>query len=374
MAVRALKKPFVVLVALALLLAAGAAPVAAQSVDATPAAQTMAGTVVVGEDETVSGLDVVAGTVMVRGTVDGPLNGVAGDVVIAETAHVTGDVGVSAGSLRIDGTVDGSVSSGAGAITLSRTGAVGGDLSVGAGSVTIDGQVGGDATVGADSIVLGSTARIAGDLRYDGKLTQASGAAVQGAVVQDDSIGGAGPAGFSGSVLPAMGWLDTVYGLLANALLGALLLLALPDFSNRVADRVANAPGRTAAIGLLALIGVPFVLALVAVTIVGIPLAILGFFGYLFALWVGVVYGEYAVGRWLLGRWNAEPSRWVALAVGLLLFALLGLIPIVGGLFVLGALLVGLGALTSGIRGVYRRRRGSGATPTTDDSPGTAPA
>ena len=373
MAVRPLSKPLVVLVAVALLFAAGAAPVAAQSVDATPA-QTMAGTVVVGEDETVSGLDVVAGTVMVRGTVDGPLNGVAGDVVIAETGHVTGDVGVSAGALRIDGRVDGSVSSGAGAITLSRTGSVSGDLSVGAGSVTIDGQVGGDATVGAESITLGSTARIDGDLRYDGKLSQASGAAVQGAIVQDKSIGGAGPGGFSGTVLPAMGWLDTVYGLLANVLLGALLLLLVPDFSNRVADRAVAATGRSALLGLLTLIGVPFVLALVAVTIVGIPLAILGFFGYLFALWVGVVYGEYAVGRWLLRRWDDDPSPWVALAVGLLLFALLGLIPLVGGLFVLGALLVGLGALTSGIRGVYRRRRGTGASPTTDDSPGTAPA
>ena len=371
---RALSRPFTVLVAVALLLAVGAAPVAAQSVDATPAAQTITGTVVVGEEETVSGLDVVAGTVVVRGTVNGPLNGVAGDVVIAETGHVTGDVGVSAGALRIDGTVDGSVSSGAGAITLSRSGAVGGDLSVGAGSVTLDGQIDGDATVGAESIVLGSTVRIAGDLRYDGELSQASGAVVQGSVLQDDTIGGAGPGGLSGAMLPAMGWLDTVYGLLANAFLGALLLLALPDFSNRVADRAADAPARSIAIGLLALIGAPFVLALVAVTIVGIPIAVLGFFGYLFALWVGAVYGEYAAGRWLLGRWNEAPSRWGSLAVGLLLFALLGLLPIVGGLFVLGALLVGLGALTSGIRGVYRRRRGTGATPTTDDSPETTPA
>lgn len=373
MAGDALRTVFVAIVPVALL-AAGASPVAAGVADATPAGQSISGTVVVDEGETVDGLDVVAGTVVIRGTVEGPLDGVAGDVVIAETGRVTGDVGVSAGALRVDGTVEGSLSSGAGAITLSRSGSVGGDLSVGARSVRIDGQVGGDATVGAETISLGETAQVGGELRYDGALSQATGAVVQGGVVQDDAIGEAGFGGVSGPLGAAMGWLGTVYGLLANLLLGALLLLALPGFSNGVADRAVDAPGRSALLGVLALIGVPFLLAMVAVTVVGIPLAVLGAFGYLFALWVGVVYGEYAVGRFLLGRWTAEPNRWVALLVGLLLFAVVGAIPVVGGLFVLGALIVGLGALVAGIRGVYRRRRGSGASPTTAGGPETAPA
>ncbi|MDZ7849843.1 MAG: polymer-forming cytoskeletal protein [Halodesulfurarchaeum sp.] len=367
---------FVLALVALLVLASGPTVALAGSAGGGLGATSMTGSAVVAEGETVNGLDVMAGTVVIRGTVAGDLNGFAGDVVIAESGVVTGDVSVATGSLRIAGTVEGSVSAGAGVVTLARTGSVGDAFSVGAGTVTVEGQVAGDATIGADTIALGSAARIGGELRYDGALTQESGAVVDGPIVQDSSIGGFGPVGVSGHswFFFGGGWLNAVYGLFANLLLGAVLLLVLPDFSNRVADRAAASPGWSVLVGLLALIGIPFLLALVAVTIVGIPLAILGLFGYLFVLWVGVVYGEYAVGRWLLGRRSEEPNRWYALGLGLVLFAVLGAIPVVGGLLVFSALLVGLGGLVSAIRGAYRRR-GSGATPTTvtEGSESTSP-
>ncbi|MBS3760860.1 bactofilin family protein [Halodesulfurarchaeum sp.] len=291
-------------------------------------------------------------------TVAGDLNGVAGDVVIAESGVITGDVSVATGSLRIAGTVDGSVSAGASAVSLTQTGAVAGDFSVGAATVTIDGTIGADATVGADTITLGPTSQIDGELRYDGALTQQSGAVVQGPVVEDSPIGGFGPVGISGDSWETIGWLDSLYGLFANLLLGAILLFSLPRFSNRVATQVVDSTGRSALLGLLVLITVPFILALTAVTIVGIPLAILGVFASLSLIWVGIVNGEFAVGRWLLGRWQDEPNRWFALGLGLVLFTVIGAVPIVGGLAMLAVLLVGLGALAAALRGTYRRRSG----------------
>ena len=356
-----------------LVIGMGPAPAAAQSLGGELGAQSVTGSAVVAEGETVTGLDVVAGTVVIRGTVAGNLNGFAGDIVITETGVVTGDVSVATGSLRIEGTVGGSVSAGAGVVTLAQSGVVDGDLSAGAGTVTIDGAIDGDATVGAETITLGPASQISGQLRYDGTLTQQSGAIVQGSVIEDQSIGGFGPVGVSAHSWPSVGWLDSLYGLFANLLLGAILLFVLPGFSNRVAGEVADSTGRSALIGLLVLIGVPFVLAVTALTIVGIPLAILGLFGYAFLVWVGVVYGEFAIGRWVLGRWQDEPNRWYALGVGLVLFTVIGLVPILGGLAVFGALLVGLGALVTTLRGSYRRRRGR-ATPTTaiDDTDTTS--
>lgn len=360
-----LSKRLVVLAVVALLvLATGPTVIAAQDIDATQETR-MSGNVIVAEGDTVKSLEVMSGTVVIRGTVDGDLNGVAGSVVIADTGVVTGDLSVATGSLRIAGTVGGSVSAGTGSAHLAETGQVGEDFSVGAGSVTIDGTVGNDATVGGETISLGSTAQIGGELRYDGALSRDSGAVVGGSIVKDETIGGFGPGGVSGVTLPSIGWLDTLYGLLANLLLGAVLLLVLPGFSDRVATRARGETGRSALIGLLALIGIPFVLLLLAVTIVGIPLAVLGLFGYGLVVWIGVVYGEYAAGSWLVDQWQDEPNRWYGLIVGLLAFTLLSTIPVIGGLFVFAALLVGLGAFTSGIRGTYQRRRGSGASPTT---------
>ncbi len=343
----------------ALVLAGGPAMVAGQAGMGTQEMR-LAGSSIVEEGTTVNGLDAVAGTVVVRGTVDGDLSGVAGTVVIAETGVVTGDVSVSTGSLHIAGTVDGSVSSGAGSVVLTQTGSVGEDFSVGAGTLTIDGVIAGDATVGGDSITLGSTAEIGGELRYDGTLTQQSGSVVAGPITEDDTIGGFGPAGGSTVSLPSIAWLDTVYGLLVNLLLGAVLLLVLPGFSNRVATRATDRTGWSALLGFLLLIGMPIGLVLLAITIVGLPLALFGIFVYAFLLWAGVVYGEYTAGRWLLGRWQDEPGRWGALGLGLVLFAILGAIPVVGGLFVFAALLVGLGALSSSLRGSYGRWRGTG--------------
>jgi cytoskeletal protein CcmA (bactofilin family) len=372
MQLKTLHNRYVVLGLVALIVfAIGPAPAAAQSIGGGPGAQMMTGSAVVSEGETVSGLDVMAGTVVIRGTVDGDLNGVAGDVVIGESGIIKGDVSVATGSLRIAGTVEGSVSAGASAVSLPRTGAVAGDFSVGAATVTIDGTIGADAAIGADSIMLGPASRIGGELRYDGSLTQQSGAVVQGSVVEDSSIGGFGPVGVSGDSLPSIGWLDSLYGLFANLLLGAILLIVLPGFSVRVATQVADSTGRSALVGLLVLVAVPFVLALTAVTIIGIPLAILGLFGYLFLIWVGVVYGEFAVGRWLLGQWQDEPNRWLALGLGLVLFTVIGAVPIVGGLSMFGVLLIGLGALATALRGTYRRRHGRTSSTTAPENTDT---
>jgi cytoskeletal protein CcmA (bactofilin family) len=341
-----------------LVLAAGPGIAAAQPSGDAIGFTGMAGTVVIDQGETVDQVSGMAGTIIIRGTVDGDVSGMAGNVMIAETGTVHGDVSVATGSLTIAGTVDGSVSAGAGNVLVTETGTVGGDFSVGAGSVEVAGVIGGDAKIGAETITLVPGASIDGGLRYDGDLTHHPADVVKGDVVKDDDLSGnwgPGPmTGFGG--FPS--WADTVYGLFANLILGAILLLVFPSFTRRVADRVAEKPATSGAIGLLALIGTPILLVLIAITIIGIPLAILGIFVYAFAVWVGLVYGEYAVGHWLLARSMDEVNRWYALLLGLVLFAALGLIPILGGLLAFVVLLLGLGALASSLRGAYRDRRG----------------
>jgi uncharacterized protein HemY len=77
---------------------------------------------------------------------------------------------------------------------------------------------------------------------------------------------------------------------------------------------------------------------------------------YGLVLWLGYVYGSFAVGSWLLSLADAE-NRWLALFVGLLAVSLVGLIPILGGLVQFVVLLLGLGALGRGLRNRYRGRR-----------------
>lgn len=314
------------------------------SIPGTAVAATETGdVVVVQEGETVDSLTTAAGTVIVRGTVDGDLTAFAGNVRIEESGTVNGDATVMAGNVRITGTVGGDVTALAGNVRIEEAGTVNGSFQAAAGDVAINGTVEGDATVGAGQLSLGPTASIAGDLEYDaGSFDRAPGATVAGSVRQVESVDITG-----GPLAPS--WVTSLYGFLTSLLLGAVLLLAFPVFSNRVADRLEADPLTSGGIGLAALILGPILIVLLAITIIGIPLAILGAVLFGLLLWIGTVYGVYGVSRWLLSFADVE-SKWVALLFGLLIVALISPVPLLGGIVQFLLLLLGLGALLLTLR------------------------
>ncbi|MFO8116135.1 MAG: polymer-forming cytoskeletal protein [Halorubrum sp.] len=326
----------------------------ATGVAAAQPVQGASGTVVVEEGQTVSSVDALAGSIVVRGTVTGDVSGAAGTIFVAESGRVDGSISGAAGDVRVDGVVGGDVSAGSGNVQVTETATIGGDVRVGAEYVRIDGRIDGDVRVGAETIVLGPNADIGGEFRYEAaRFTQDPAATVAGGVVEDSTLrGNVGTFAFPN-------WLTWVYSLLANLVLGAVLLTLFPAFSARVAGRVSDEPAKTGGVGLLTLVGGPVLLALIAITVIGIPLALLGAVAFGLAVWVGIVYGQYAVGAWVL-RLAGRDDRWLALAAGLVGFAILGAVPVLGGFLVFGALLLGLGALASELLDSFRTRRRSG--------------
>lgn len=340
----------------------------ATATSATPAQTGPGGAIVVDEGETSSGISTLSGSVLVRGTVNGDVNTVSGNVVVAEGGTVTGNVNGAAGSLRIAGRVGGNVDFAGGTVDIAKSATIGGNVNLGAGDVRLAGTVDGDVTVGADRIMVEPSAVIGRDLRYDGTLAMQEGATVRGSVIHDTSIGsGVGSVGWGTSVnIPS--WFDTIYGFFANLLLGALLLVLFPRFSDDLAHVANDRPARSFGWGLVGLIGVPILIVALAITLIGIPVALLVAFLYALAIWVAVVYGEYAVGRVIVARLDTE-GRWRALLAGLLAFALLGLIPVLGDLLVFAVMLVGLGALASALRGRFGGRDRDGNGPSPVDAP-----
>jgi len=338
------------------------------TVPATVAAQSApqaGGTVVVEEGETVDELQAVGGTVVVRGTVTGDVSAAGGDIRIEETGQIDGDLEGGAGSVTIAGTVAGDVEIGAGSVTVAENGTVNGTFTAGAGTVVIDGTIEDDAEIGAETIRLGETATIAGDLRYDGDL-EGNTDAVAGDIEEDPALGvDVGP-----TIQPFASWLFAAYAFAINLLLGAILLALFPRFSDRVADGVATGPLRSGLVGLGVFVGVPILLIALAITVIGIPLSMIGILLFALLLWIGTVYGFFAVAAWVLSLVGLG-NRWLALIVGLLVGAALTLVPIVGDLVSLLVLLLGLGAITRALyghrRSVRNRRSGTGSDePTTD--------
>jgi cytoskeletal protein CcmA (bactofilin family) len=290
------------------------------------------GNILVRSGQTVDDVEAIGGSVVIRGTVDGDLTGVAGNVLIAGT--VTGNVQMAAGS-----------------VTIADSGEVGGEVSVGAGSLVVDGTVLGDVNAGAGDIVIGPDARIAGDFRYDPDASLSGNrGAVEGSIIADDSlITTVNP----GPTVPSV--VFDVWGLIVGLLVGALLLYGAPEFSDRVTGMAVGEPLRAGGIGLLAVVAAPIVALLLIITIVGIPLALVGAIAFGLFVWVGSLYGRLAVGAWLADALDQE-GRAATLLLGFLSVFVVGLVPVLGALVQVVVALLGLGALALVLNG--RRQRG----------------
>ncbi len=312
------------------------------------------GNVVVGQGQTVKGgLSATGGTVVIRGTVDGNLDAVSGNVLIAQTGTVNGDVSAFAGNVRIEGTVNGNVDAQTGNLVVAKSATVGKSLEGASGYALIAGTVKGNARITGETLTLANSANVGGNLVYDvNKFNRQNGASVGGTVQRDESMNNAGP-----SPIPHIpGWVGAVYGFFVNLLLGIVLLALFPTFSDSVADNGRTNPLFSIGVGILFLILVPIVLIVFAITIIGIPITILGAIVFAIFLWVATVYGSLTVGVWLLSLADTG-GHWLGLILGLFVVAILSRIPIVGGIVTFVVLLLGLGALAAALWTRYRGRR-----------------
>lgn len=326
-----------------------------------------------GETVTVNGQvdgDVVAigETVVIGGRVSQDILAAGGDVVVGGT--IDGDVRIVGAELTPAATIGGDLMAATETIMVPAettiggnawlagreaqlSGAVAGDLRIAAREIRIAGAVGRDAELVGETITIASTARIAGDLVYR-SVAEASiepGAEILGDVI---FIRSEAPRRLIGDALASISAFSLLF-LLGLFLLGVLQILVFPDTATGPSMRLGHRPWPALGLGCLILFGCPIVIVLLAISVVGIPVMIVLGASYVIALFVGFLVAAGALGRRgarLIGR-DPESSFWTrvtALAVGLLLLAIVGLIPVLGPLIVLLAMAAGLGALALQVR------------------------
>lgn len=346
--------------------------------------------VTVGPGETVND-DVYAGagTISINGTVNGSV--VAGGGTITVSGNVTRDLILGGGNITVNGHVGGSIIAAGGNITVNGAVAqdivvTGGMIDVGsgatigrdlvvaggsatisapvarrvqmaAGNLTLKNKVGGDVRGQVDHLKLDG-AQIAGNLDYtsNNAVEQVNGASVAGATTRHtpvDRSGGAG-SGF-------LGWLRALVGILA---LGLLLIFLLPGVSTRAIDTERAQPWTSLGIGAAILVITPIVALLVF--IVGIFLGFWWLGLLLIPLWILALAIGYVVSGFLLGRLIFAQLGWgryhdaLALLAGLFALAVVGIIPVIGWLVGLVALILGAGALALVVTQRVRMRPATG--------------
>jgi cytoskeletal protein CcmA (bactofilin family) len=281
---------------------------------------------------------IAASTVFIRGTIDGDLSIWGANVTIAREAHVTGDVHCFSARCEALGQVDG-------------------DLQATGGQVTLGGKVAGSATIRCDVLEVAPDTRIAGDLDYEAreKLALDGTDIVAGSVTyepkkekekdHDDGV--------SGWKLFVWFWL-----LVAAVIVGFLGLWLFEGPTRAVTAAVRTDMLRSSGVGFLAVIVVPVAGALACILIITIPLVLILWFLYCLALY----FAQFPVAGWLGGRilglfGKREPSRYLALFVGLLVLYLLFAIPCVGWLVMFYAVFLGFGAILLGLRTWWLQRK-----------------
>ena len=299
--------------------------------------------------------DVIAGgnSVVIRGQVGGSVRA-AGNTVVVD-GKIANDLVVGGNELTIlgNGRVGRDVIVGATNATIS--GQIGRDLQAGGANVKIDSGVGGNVTANVERLQITDRGTVGGSLKYTSKNEAqiANAASVKGSVERQTPDNGRAPL-FSGTAALVVEWLKGLIGLL---ILGILVVFFFPGFSRRAGEVLVHSPWLTLAVGALALIGLPIlsiVFFAVGALIGGwwIGFVVLALFVVVLALSIPVA--AVGVGGALLRVARRPVPVWLALFIGLVALLLVALIPILGGIVIVFALLFGMGATTIAVVGGRR--------------------
>lgn len=309
------------------------------------------------------------GVVRVDGTINGDLLIVGGNVNIS--GKVSQDVRVGGGQVTISGSIGrnlsigggnveitdsakitGNVVAGAGNINLAAP--VGGNMVVAAGNFVISSKIDGDVEAGVGTIRLTSKADVGGDITYWGEeVASIDGAAkIAGDVTQKALPETLKPESFKAPPKELLGFavgaklFGQLISFISLFIVGLLIIRLCPEFMKNTISTIKAKPWASLGLGFIALIATPIAFVILLITLVGIPIGLFLLAAYLAYFYLAKIFVAYWAGSVILGKAsNKAKSEGWTLALGLVIYTAIALLPKIGGLTIFIATLVGFGSL-----------------------------
>lgn len=307
----------------------------------------------------------VAGSAHLAGrrvTAEAPVQGslYAAGMDVAVSAPVAGSASLAGYEVIVGAEIGGSLRAMGRRVRVEAR--VGGGVLLAGQEVTLDAPVFGDAAIAADELVFGESARIDGRLVLYGEPEDAT--AVPARVVPLERIelrevGRSYREEVEARRAPVASAAGGYLAGVAIVALCALLAASIAPYGiEGLRDSVALRPFGTLGLGFLALSALLGSAVMLALTIVGLLLVPAVLIAVLLAGFAGYVVAVYMLGAGISEWWRRrEPAslgqRALAALVGSALAALIFLLPFLGWFFMLGAILIGTGALA---RAAFGRR------------------
>ncbi len=264
-------------------------------------------------------------------------------------------------TLKEDQTLNGDLAVIGGTVNLETGSRVVGDVVIIGSTLEMDGTVTGNIMALGGSVSLGSNSVIEGSFNnYGSKLNQENGARIEGSQISnvpfefnfdkfnspeipDTPVKAARQtAGFMAKMLWA------VLQILAMGGLAMLILLIAPKPTERIANSIRKQPFTHWGVGLLTAFAFPAIIVVCFITIIFIPLGLIGIMAMVLAVFYAWIAMGYEVGRRLFNN-QANLSQPVVAGLGTVIISvvgrILGAIPCIGWLLVSALSFFGLGAL-----------------------------
>jgi len=276
--------------------------------------------------EIAGGARLAGNTIKVNGNIDGDLLAAGNTIDIASTARIGGDFLFGVPTVRIDGPVEGYIKGGGNEVIVTN-------------------GVGGDIKVNVDRLTIASTANIQGSLTYtsENEADIQSGAQIGGTTthklpeVRDPA-----------KAAPFFGIGGKVVAFLMTLLAGIVVVLVAPRRAAVVAASIRRKPWLSLGWGAVILFATPIVAIITFITVVGIPMGLIGLTLYGIGIYLSQIAVGLFIGYGIIGYFRKVETRGIlvgALALGFTVLTLLKLIPYVGIPLWLATVLFGLGAM-----------------------------
>lgn len=276
-------------------------------------------------------LHACGGTVNINSEINGDIISCGGTINF--NSEVEGDIRTAGGSISINSPVRGDLIAVSGDLNINSE--INGDIAIAGGKVSIGGIIDGNADISAEKIILRKDAVIKGDFIYKAKEIVFSEDQVEGKITAETYKS----YNWKPKLMPSF----IIYSILSMLVLGLVVVAVAPKTSSRLAESMNKNFWKNMLCGLAALILTPISAVIIAVTVIGIPLAFALFMVYIAAIIVAPVFPALWIGNLILKK--KQKSIFKPAGLGLAVIAVLASVPFIGGLVKLLAVLLGLGAL-----------------------------
>jgi hypothetical protein len=319
------------------------------------------------------------GNVTISGSVSGDVLSAGGNIKI--TGPVGGNVRVAGGTVEIDSKVGKNINVLAGTFVLGDKSEVGGNVLFGAGTANLSGKISGyvdgnsgnidlagefnqDVNVTIDKngqLVLSPNAMVKTNLKFS--AAEESQLVKEGGVVQGQTTFNTITRQTQTAQKHWSGYffwkLVSLFGILV---VGLVLVSLHRKGVEKVVHQLINKPWSNLGWGVVYSIITPIILILLAATIIGIPLLLIGFAVYAILLYIGKIFVGLALGQILIGKIakmsgknkpvkkGKEASLIWPMILGLVVIVILISIPIIGWIIKLLVLWLGLGAIIESMK------------------------